>query len=234
MRRRLVLGAGALVLAGCELPSFGAPDAASREGSDVASLWKGFFVAGIGVAVLVYGLILYVTLRYRRRDDAVPNQHASNIKMEILYTATPIVVVAILFGVSVAGQQRLTRTADRPPLTVNVTSFQWGWRFDYPDQHVIVIGTGEQQPPELALPVNEKVQLVLRTTDVNHAFWVPHFLEKRDLIQGVDNKLDITPTKVGRYDGRCAEYCGLDHWRMDFIVNVVSRTDFDQWVRAHQ
>ena len=95
-------------------------------------------------------------------------------------------------------------------------------------------GTGELHPPELYLPVDQTTQLVLRTTDVNHSFWVPRFLNKRDLIQGVDNVIDITPTDVGRFDGRCAEYCGLDHWRMNFVVNVVSRVEFDDWIRAQQ
>jgi cytochrome c oxidase subunit 2 len=234
MRRRPVLVAGTLLLAGCELPSFGAPDAASREGSDVQSLWKGFFVAAIAVGVLVLGLIVYVTIRFRRRNDDVPSQKPAHVPLEILYTVTPIVVVAVLFGFSVAAEQRITSTVDDPPLSVDVTGFQWGWKFEYPDQRVTVLGTGELQPPELYLPVDQTTRLVLRTTDVNHSFWVPRFLNKRDLIQGVDNVIDITPTEVGRYDGKCAEYCGLDHWRMDFVVNVVSQTDFDDWIRSQQ
>jgi cytochrome c oxidase subunit 2 len=234
MRRRLVLIAGSLLLAGCELPSFGAPDPASREGSDVLSLWKGFFVAAMAVGALVLGLIAYVAIRFRRRNDDLPSQKGEHIPLEILYTITPIVVVAILFGFSVAAEQRITSTVDHPPLTVNVTGFQWGWKFEYPGEKVTVLGTGEREPPELSLPVGQTVRLVLQTTDVNHSFWVPRFLNKRDLIQGVDNVIDITPSEVGRYDGRCAEYCGLDHWRMDFIVNVMSKADFDNWVRLHQ
>ena len=230
MRQRFVLVAGALLLAGCELPSFGAPDSATRQGDDVLTVWKGFFLAAMAVGVIVLGLIAYVAIRFRRRNDDIPNQKAAHIPLEILYTVTPIVVVAILFGFSVAAQQRITRTADRPSLTVNVTGFQWGWKFEYPDERVTVLGTGELEPPRLYLPVGETARLVLRSTDVNHSFWVPKFLEKRDLIQGVDNVIDITPTDVGEYDGRCAEYCGLDHWRMDFVVTVVSRADFDKWI----
>jgi cytochrome c oxidase subunit 2 len=234
MRRRLLLVAGALLLAGCELPSFGAPDPASKQGGDVLSLWKGFFVAAMVVAAIVLGLIAYVAIRFRRRNDDIPNQKSEHIPLEILYTVTPILVVAILFGFSVAAEQRITDTVDRPPVTVNVTGFQWGWKFEYPSEGVTVLGTGEVTPPELYLPVGQPVQLTLRTTDVNHSFWVPRFLVKRDLIQGVDNVIDITPTEIGRYDGRCAEYCGLDHWRMDFIVNVVSKTDFDNWMATHR
>ncbi|HEV3225629.1 MAG TPA: cytochrome c oxidase subunit II [Acidimicrobiales bacterium] len=234
MRRRLAVVAGAVLLAGCELPSFGAPDAASREGGDALSLWKGFIVTAIVVALIVYALIAYAAIRYRRRDDTLPNQKAANHRMEIIYTVTPVLIVAVLFGVSGYVENRLTANTHNPPMTVNITGFQWGWKFEYPGQHVTVISADEQKTPELDLPVDQKVQLVLRTNDVNHSFWVPNFLEKRDLIAGVDNKLDITPNKIGRYDGRCAEFCGLDHWRMNFVVNVVSQSDFSHWVKAHQ
>ena len=75
----------------------------------------------------------------------------------------------------------------------------------------------------MVLPVGETAQLALVSTDVNHSFWVPDFLSKRDLIPGVDNEIDVTPTEEGSYIGRCAEFCGLDHWRMYFYVRVVSR-----------
>lgn len=235
MRRRLALVAGALLLAGCELPTFGAPDSATKQGDDVLALWKGFFLAAMAVGAIVLGLITYTAIRYRRRSDEVPSQKAEHIPLEILYTATPILIVAVLFGVSVVTQQHVTKTTDHPPITVHVTGFQWGWKFEYLDQRVTVTGTAEQpSPPELVLPVNETTQLVLVTTDVNHSFWVPSFLEKRDLIQGIDNKIDITPTEIGQYDGKCAEYCGLDHWRMTFTVRVVSRDDFDKWVAEHR
>jgi len=236
MRRRLALVAGALLLAGCELPRFGAPESASKQGDDVLSLWQWFFVAAMAVGAIVLGLITFTVIRFRRRsDDDIPDQKAEHIPLEILYTVTPILIVAVLFGVSVVTQQRITKTTDHPAITVNVTGFQWGWKFEYPEERVTVLGTAEQAPvPELVLPVNETSQLHLTTTDVNHSFWVPSFLNKRDLIQGVDNTIDVTPTAIGDYDGRCAEYCGLDHWRMDFTVRVVSQDDFDKWVAEHR
>jgi cytochrome c oxidase subunit 2 len=192
-----------------------------------------FVVAGFIVFGLVAGLILYAAVRYRRRNDDVPNQSAYNIPMEILYTVTPVVVVAALFGISVATQMKVTNPSNtQPALVVDVTGFQWGWRFDFPEQHVTVEGSGEVSPPTIDLPVDRPVHFVLRTKDVNHAFWVPQFLEKKDLIQGLDNSLDITPTTVGEFDGKCAEFCGLDHWRMPFTLRVVNQGDFDAWVRS--
>lgn len=232
--RLLVAAVAAVLLAGCELPRFGAPESASKEGDRVLSLWQGFFVAAMVVGAIVVGLITYTLIRYRRRSDAVPTQKHENIPIEILYTVTPIVVVAMLFGFSVAAERKVTRTVDQPDVVVNVTGFQWGWQFAYPDLGVTIEGAGEISPPELVVPVGQTTRFVLRTTDVNHSFWVPAFLEKRDLIQGVDNEIDVTPNRAGEYVGRCAEYCGLDHWRMPFQVRVVTQEEFDQWVEEHQ
>ncbi|MEY2455973.1 MAG: cytochrome c oxidase subunit [Acidimicrobiaceae bacterium] len=232
--RRLVLVAGALLtLAACEIPSFGAPEPASKEGRHVLSLWQGFFIASLAVGALVLGLITYALIRFRRRDDRIPSQKPYNVTWEIIYTVTPIIAVAVLFGFSISTQNKVDRLVDRPDVIVDVTGYQWGWQFAYRDLGVTVNGTGEQQLPELVLPVNKTVRFVLRTNDVNHSFWVPAFLEKRDLIAGIDNQIDITPDRTGTFDGRCAEYCGLDHWRMGFTVTVMDQPGFDSWARTH-
>jgi len=75
-------------------------------------------------------------------------------------------------------------------------------------------------------------RLELVSHDVIHSFYVPRFLEKRDLVPGLDNAIDVTPTKTGVFPGRCAEYCGLDHWRMDFSARVLPEPEFRQWAQA--
>ncbi|HEX2384138.1 MAG TPA: cytochrome c oxidase subunit II [Acidimicrobiales bacterium] len=233
MRRPALFLACATLLAGCEVPSLGMPDPVSKEGQRIDSLWSGFVVASFLVFGLVVGLILYAAIRFRRKNDDVPSQKPYNVPMEVLYTVTPIVVVAGLFGFSVAAQLDVTKTTPvDEAVVVNVTSFQWGWRFEFPEQGKVVEGAGEVSPPTIEVPVNRSVHFVLRTEDVNHAFWVPQFLEKRDLIRGIDNTLDITPNQLGEYGGKCAEFCGLDHWRMPFTIRVVTQPEFDAWVRS--
>ncbi len=232
MRRAAALLGGTILLAGCEVPSLGMPDPVSKQGEHIHSLWSVFVVAGAAVFAFMVALILYAAIRFRRRNDDVPNQNAYNIPIEVLYTVTPIVIVAILFGLTVATQRKVTPTTASAPLEIDVTGFQWGWRFDFPAQHVVVEGAGEVDPPTIDIPVDRPAHFVLRTRDVIHSFWVPSFLEKRDLIQGIDNVVEITPTKTGEYQGRCAEFCGLDHWRMPFTLRVVSQGEFDAWVRS--
>jgi cytochrome c oxidase subunit 2 len=117
----------------------------------------------------------------------------------------------------------------KPDLSVNVIGYQWGWQFQYPAQHVTVQETNSSDTPTLVLPTNEWVHLKLTTRDVNHAFFVPGFLTKRDLIQGVNNVIELHPDRTGTYVGNCAEFCGIDHARMHFNVRVVTPADFDQW-----
>jgi cytochrome c oxidase subunit 2 len=222
-----------LYLSGCELPRFGQPDPATKEGGHVLGLWQGFFLAGCAVFALVIGLIVYVAVRFRRRSDDIPQQKHYNVPLEVAYMVTPVLIVAVLFGFSVAVQNRVTRKVAQPDLVVNVTGFQWGWQFEYPERNVTITGSAEQnEKPTLVLPQGKTVRLILRTVDVNHAFWVPSFLNKRDMIAGVDNQIDVTPTDVGSFDGRCAEYCALDHWRMAFTVQVVPPDQLDRAVTA--
>jgi len=225
--------AACVAAAGCSLPGFGAPDPKSEQGETVYSLWQGFFLAALAVGAVVWGLMIFVTVRYRRRKgddpDAVPSQTAYNIPLEILYTAVPVVIVAVLFGVSWAAQSKVTDVDPDPAARVDVIGFRWSWQFVYPDEDVIV--TGEPgRGPEMVIPVGRPVQLRLLSADVAHSFWVPDFLSKRDLIPAVDNTIDVTPTETGSYVGRCAEFCGLDHWRMNYSVRVVSEEEYEDWL----
>jgi cytochrome c oxidase subunit 2 len=99
---------------------------------------------------------------------------------------------------------------------------------------VTVTGSGNHPPPQLVLPVGVTTRLELEAHDVIHSFFVPEFLEKKDLVPGLRNTLDVTPTRTGVFAGRCAEYCGLDHWRMDFSARVVPEDEFRQWVQARR
>ena len=228
-RRLLPVALALATAAACDVPSFGAPDPASEEGESIFTLWRGFFIASIVVALIVYGLIVFAIVRYRRRADDVPDQKAYNIPLEIFYTATPVVIVAALFGFSWVTEENVTELASEPQNRVDVVGFQWSWQFVYPDEGVTVSGE-PGEPPEMVIPLDEVTRLELTTTDVNHSFWVPDFLSKRDLIPGVDNELDVTPTEEGAYVGRCAEFCGLDHWAMYFSVRVVPRDEYEAWL----
>lgn len=217
-------------LAGCA-SSLGVPDAASEQGGVAERLWSPVIVAALAVGLVVYVLVIGSVVRYRKRNDAIPTQVAEHVPVEIVYTVVPILIVVGLFVAGTAALTDMEETVADPDVVVEVEGFQWSWRFTYPEEDVVVAGDGAgTRGPELVLPVDRTTRLRLVSDDVAHSFWVPRFLSKRDLIPGVDNEIDVTPTEEGTFVGRCAEFCGLDHWRMNFVVRVVTAEEFAVWV----
>ncbi len=198
-------------------------------------MWVIFFWAGVGVAIVVYGLIGWCILRYRRRssDVAYPDQFRINKHWEIVYTAIPILMVIGLFLITYPSERHVETIAQQQAVVVNVTGFRWSWRFDYPQLDVSATGTPEA-PPELVLPLGETARLNVTSVDVDHSFWVPAFLFKRDAIPGLQNVFDWTPKKLGTFRGECGEFCGLDHALMTFTVRVLTPADFRIWSRLHR
>lgn len=219
--------------------SFGFPDGSTEQGRDIRNLWIVFVVAAIGVAGLVYGLIAWSLVRYRRRagddPDALGRQIHANVPIEVVYTAIPVAIVVVLFAMSFRTEQRVTDLADDPATTIEATAFAWGWRFEYPDEDVTIVSppSSPTEPgPEIVLPVGAPTRIVLRANDVVHAFWVPDFNFKRDAIPGRTTVFDLTPLETGTFRGVCSEFCGLNHAFMTFSVRVVDLGEFDAWVAS--
>lgn len=223
-----------VALAGAALAGCGMPEPITEQGESVRTLWTPTLVAAFVVGSLVWAGAVISVIRYRKRNDTLPPQVGEHIPIEIAYTVVPIIIVAVLFVVGMAATTQVEEKVDDPDVVVDVEGFQWSWQFTYLEEDVLVSGDGAgTDGPTLVLPVGQTTRLNLITDDVAHSFWVPEFLTKRDLIPGVDNEIDVTPTETGTYRGRCAEYCGLDHWRMYFQVRIVSAEEFDAWVEEN-
>lgn len=236
----VVLGLGTLggfLLGGGGVPSFGMPDPVTEQGRRTHTLWQVLFIAAIGVGALVWGLIAWSVLRYRRGSDhdRMPSQKAYNIPLEAIYTVLPILAIIAIFVATVIVENKNSALSAAPDVTVRVTGFQWQWKFEYLSEGVTILGTSEPDVlPEIVLPVDATIRFELESVDVIHSFWVPDFLTKRDLIPGVHNKIEVHTTTAGTYDGRCAEFCGINHALMNFVVRVVPRADYAHWVADQQ
>lgn len=211
----------------------GAPEPATRQAVHVLDLWRVLFLTGLALGAVVVGLIGWSVVRYRRRPGGEAAKFSENVPLELLYTAIPVVIVAVLFGITVGVQREVTKLSAEPDLRIEVTGFQWGWRFRYLTEGVTIVGTSAQ-PPTMVLPLGATARLILRSPDVIHSFYVPEFLEKRDLIPGVENRVDVTPSRLGRFGGLCAEFCGLEHAAMTFAVAIVEPEDFQAFVQQQQ
>jgi cytochrome c oxidase subunit 2 len=215
--------------------TFGMPPGGDAQGQDITSLWKVFFWASVGVASIVYGLIFWSLIRYRRRGRTdTPPQFREHRALEITYTAIPILIVGALFVMTMRTEGRVLALSPNPDVTVHVEGYTWGWRFSYEGSDVVVVSAPDGNPPELVLPEGQTTRIVLTSQDVIHAFYVPGFLFKRDAIPGRTSEFQFSPDRTGTYQGECAEFCGLNHAFMRFTVRVVSGSDYASWISQQQ
>lgn len=221
-----------LALTGCELPAFGAYRGDTTQGQEAFKLWQGFFIAGAVIFLLVLFLILWSVLRYRRRSDSIPPQTQYHTLFEIVYTILPIVIVLVLFGFTFVTENNVDAVTTKQ-VTVNVTAFQWGWEFQYPNYDVKVLGV-ETQDPVMVIPANEQVRIYLRSADVIHGFYVPQFNFSRYAQPGVTNQFNLDVIHPGTYRGQCTQFCGLYHSLMFFQVKAVTPAQFQAWVQQQQ
>ena len=239
--------AGALVLTGCSpevekgwLPT----ERGTTSNTDrIMDLWVNSWIAALVVGIITWGLIVWCLVAYRRRKGTVgfPRQTSFNLPLEVFYLTIPLFMVVVFFYFTDRDQQAIDNRSEPADVVVDVRGKQWAWDFNYKAGDVIeedVYEAGVQtnltgntidmeQLPTLYLPVNKSVDLELNARDVIHSFWVPAFLQKRDMIPGKTNYIRFTPTKEGTYDGKCAELCGEYHSEMLFRVKVVSEAEFD-------
>jgi cytochrome c oxidase subunit 2 len=212
----------------------GWPAPVTVQGTKVLALWQGSLIASAVVGGLVLGMIGYAAIAFRRRSpDQVPRQVRYNLPIEVLYTFIPIVIVSVLFYFTAIGENSEDAINGKPALQIGVVGFQWSWQFNYAS-HALSITGRPGDAPQLELPVGEQVEFHLTSPDVIHSFWVVPFLFKRDVIPGHPNQFEVTITKSGVFQGRCAEFCGIHHDRMLFTVKAVPKAQFLAWLASAQ
>jgi cytochrome c oxidase subunit 2 len=238
---------GGLVLTGCDLNNefwrFGWPEGITDQADEMRKLWTGSVIAALIVGIIVWALILWAVVRYRKRGDELPRQTAYNLPLEIVYTIIPFIIIAVLFFFTVVTQNKVQQRSADPDLTVAVNAFKWNWQFVYPDSNgpggtpVNTVGNSEEIPI-LVLPTGRTIRFEVASADVIHSFWVPEFLFKLDVIPGNENGrnnvFQVTVNRTGAYVGRCAELCGTYHAYMNFEVRAVSGADFDAYIAARE
>jgi cytochrome c oxidase subunit 2 len=216
------------------------PASATAQSVVLGGNWRLFSTVGLVILALVWGLILFAMVRWRRREGTdAPPQFRNNFPLEIAWTILPLMVVAALFVYTFRAEARVDALVAHPAVIVAVRAYRWGWNFAYDGGPTVggasdaPVGGGAPAnadgPPQLVLPVGETTRIELTSDDVTHGFWVPDFLFKRDAIPGMTNTFDLLPEKLGTYVGRCSQFCGLDHASMLFTVRVVTPRAFAAW-----
>nr|WP_245324468.1 cytochrome c oxidase subunit II [Nesterenkonia lacusekhoensis] len=246
-------GAASLVLTACvaEIPDpvrrgwLPGSRGTTSNTAELTDLWVNSWIAALIVGVITWALMLWCMVAYRRRkgETGYPRQLAYNVPLEIMYTLVPLVMVGVLFYYTDEVQRSIDEPHEDPELVVNVVGKQWAWDFNYTyngeerhyagtQAHLSGEEGDQQRLPTLYLPVDEEVTFELTSRDVIHSFWIPQFLQKRDMVPGRTTEIHLVPEEEGTFDGKCAELCGEYHSEMLFNVEVVSPQEFEQYLET--
>ncbi len=200
-----------------------------------------------GVVFFGAHIALVLILVRRPREARIPHE---NVRIEILWTVlTAIVLIALLVNseIDTRALARGSSVTDGPePLVVEVVAQQFAWNVRLPGEDGIFgrtdpklvdqaelnfIGLDKRDPASeddivlpqslIILPAGREVRIRLRSLDVIHSFFVASFRVKRDAMPGIATEFTFTPTTPGVFELACAEHCGLGHYRMRGMVEVV-------------
>ncbi len=197
---------------------------ASPQAVELLRLWDRCLWICAFLLFVVTGSIVWIVIRFRRRDDREPPQTTGNLRLEALWTGVPILLVATLFVLSVVAAEAIDRPIRRDPDIV-VTGHQWWWEVRYPNPGVITAN-------EVHVPVGRDVLIGVDSADVIHDFWAPRLGRKIDAFPGYRNYIWIRARQAGVYNGFCAEFCGAQHAWMRFRVVAEDPAAYEQWLAA--
>jgi cytochrome c oxidase subunit 2 len=212
-------------------------------------------LAIVGVVFVVSQLALaYAVFRFRDRGQRATYTEG-NQTMEVLWTLATIV---LFVGLGVMARNAWAEVHFRPAapgaLQIEVTGQQFAWNFRYPGPDgkfgrlnpKLVnasggnpLGLDPTDPdgkddlvvPVMGVPVNQEVELLVRSQDVTHSFFVRELRLKQDAVPGMIIRVHFTATEPGAYEIPCAELCGLGHYRMHSTLTVMSDVDYQKWLK---
>jgi cytochrome c oxidase subunit II len=205
------------------------PVAATESGLFWMILW-----ISLTIFILVEGALVYSIIRFRERPGTPnPYQNHGNMKLEMVWTIIPTIVLFIVLFFTIRGLLQVApeaepaATAAQPKISVTAVGHQWYWSFYYGAYNVTTADT-------LEVPIGTTIHVDLFSNNVIHSFWVPSLTGKTDVVPGHDNTKWFVADKLGTYMGECAEYCGEQHANMRFSVKVVSSDAFQTWISGQQ
>lgn len=198
----------------------------------IADLWWLILVLGTGTFLVVMALLAWGL--WRKRPDLEGGEQSGEVVRRrsrrivvgggIIF---PAVVLTVVFGFTLSTLANLNGMEDGEALVVEVVGHQWWWEVGYPNEGFVTAN-------EIHIPVGEPVQFRLGTADVIHSFWVPALHGKMDLVPGQTNIWWLEADEAGEYWGLCAEFCGIQHAKMLFVVVAEPRAEFDAWLAGQQ
>lgn len=201
------------------------------------------------IGAVVFGIMFWSIVRHRKARGVQPAQFHESTKVEILWTAIPVLILIVM---AIPATKTLIAMEDttEADVTVLVTGSQWKWHYKYLDNDVefySLLATPKEQiinrfakgenyllevDRPMVIPTGKKVRFLMTSDDVIHSWWVPAFAVKKDANPGFINEAWTRVDEPGVYRGQCAELCGKDHGFMPIVVIAKSPADYEQWVNG--
>jgi cytochrome c oxidase subunit II len=228
---------------------------------DIYALHMEVFWICVGIAVVVFGVMIYALVNFRHSQGAIPDTNmVHSTKVEIIWTIIPVVILVVM-AIPAAKVILFMEDTRNSELSIRVTAYQWKWQYQYMDAgeginffstlardsnfaRQLHSGIDPKTVPNyllevdhpMVIPSGTKVRLLLTSQDVIHAWWVPDFGAKRSAVPGFVNELwfRVDPGKEGIYRGQCTSLCGRDHGFMPIVVDVRTPDDFKKWVEEQK
>ncbi len=205
------------------------PNVMSTDMKAIERLMVVFTWIAAPVCGVVLGIALYTFLNRHSGDTPPPDGPATRTNGPVVLgwsvVTSLFALVAVIYGITEMNSSSLATAKNaEDAMVVNVVGNQWVWSFEYPELGV--------QSHELMLPINRPVTFHVNSVDVNHSFWPVQLGVKIDANKLAETIADTTPTKLGEFDVKCAELCGLYHAYMETTGEVMTKDDFDNWVIA--
>ena len=229
------------------------PEGVTPISRDIYGLHMTIFWVCVGIAIVVFGVMIYSMVNHRKSKGAVASNFHESTTLELIWTLVPL---AILIIIAVPATKVLIDLEDssKADMTVKITGYQWKWQYEYIDAEAQGIGFFSNLAQKsrdgitdasvrssndnylldvdkrLVLPVNNRVRFLMTSNDVIHSWWVRDLGVKQDANPGFINDSWAYIEKEGVYRGKCTELCGKDHGFMPVVVEVKSKADYAKWV----
>lgn len=218
---------GAPLFAACTQQQ-SAVDPAGPQSQQIAQLFWAMTSAGTVIFAIVIAMLALALWRTRGHGEPHPLTWRQSRNLVLL---SGVVVPSLVLFAFVFASARADR-ASQPALpadamTIEVIGHQWWWELHYVDAGGTRIATTAN---EIHVPVGRPLRVLLRSADVIHSFWTPNLMGKMDLVPGKENTTWMQASKAGTWRGQCAEFCGLQHARMAFLVVASDPAQFDAWL----
>ncbi len=198
------------------------PEQASSVSPLVDGLYLGLVAVTGVVSLLIWIVIFYFAIKYRRRpDNELAQEQEPPAALELTWIIVPAIIFLVIF---VAGAWVFFRINRVPANAIEIyaTGRQWMWKFQHP--------TGQREINTLHVPVNRPIKITMASEDVIHSLWFPAFRVKADVLPNRFRTMWFEATKPGKYHIFCAEYCGTQHSGMIGSVIVMDATSYQRWL----